>query len=471
MPTIQSAVILDAGKGTRLWPYAQIRSKGMIPISARPLLRYTIETLRNIGIEEIVIVGGAFTQQVRREFRTDKDVRVIEDKTPRGAAFSLLAAKEALGSTAEQGFLALYSDTLITESDLIALKTAFEAAAQPTALLSALQPVAEVADLLPLRRPCDCIVCGINDGCVSDILGHPRDEGSHSFAGFAFSGEIFPALEANSGRFMQTQVGMMPPLEGYIEGTLADLIEQGERVRAVEAKAHVVDIDKPWQILEASYYLNKLRCVSLKENILAEGASIHPSATINGKVQLGQGSSIGLNVIINGNVIVGRNSSIENGAILKGDCVIGDDSKVRDGCLLGDATVGNRCIVGHGAELSGILFDNAFLYHYMEVYGIVGENTDLGAATVFGTLRFDDGVTRHCTRGHWEAPHPFSDAAFLGDYCRTGVNAILMPGVRVGVYSIVGAGVRLMEDLEDHTLLYAEQAQVKKPWNESVYGW
>lgn len=471
MPTIQTAVILDAGKGARAWPYAQIRSKGMIPVSARPLLRHTVEALRKIGVEKIVVVGGAFAQQVKNEFRLDGDVRVIEDKAPRGAAFSLLAAKDALHLAKDEGFLALYSDTLITEPDLRALKEAFEAEGNQTALLSALRPVPEVAAFLPPRRQCDSIVCGMEDGRVRDIRGHPRDEGSHSFAGFAFSGEIFSALEANSGRFLQTQVGMMPPLEGYIEGTLADLVEQGECVRAVEAVRHVVDIDKPWQILEASYYLNKLRCAALSENILAEGASIHPSAAVNGKARLGAGSSIGLNVIINGNVIVGRNSVIENGAILKGDCVIGDDTKVRDGCLLSDATVGSRCIVGHGAELSGILFDNAYLYHYMEVYGIVGENTDLGAATVFGTLRFDDGVTRHRTRGHWEAPHPFSDAAFLGDYCRTGVNAILMPGVRVGPYSIVGAGVRLMNDLEDHTLLYAEQTQVKKAWNESVYGW
>ncbi|MDR3313680.1 MAG: nucleotidyl transferase, partial [Oscillospiraceae bacterium] len=183
------------------------------------------------------------------------------------------------------------------------------------------------------------------------------------------------------------------------------------------------------------------------------------------------GSSIGLRVIIDGNVIVGRNTVIQNGAILKGNCVIGDDCKIRDGCLLEDATVGDRCIVGHGAELSGMLFDNAYLYHYMEVYGIVGENVDLGAATVCGSLRFDDGTTRHRIRGHWEAPHPFSDSTFLGDYCRTGVNAILMPGVKTGVYSIVGAGVRLMQDLEDHTMVYAEQTQVKKPWDSGVYGW
>ncbi|MDR3313037.1 MAG: NDP-sugar synthase, partial [Oscillospiraceae bacterium] len=288
MPTVKTAVILDAGKGTRLWPYAQIRSKGMLPVSGKPLLRHLVASLRRIGIEETVIVGGAFAQQVKHAFRLEPDVRVVEDATARGAAFSLLAAKAALGAAAEQGFLALYSDTLVTEPDLAALKAAFEAQGEPTALLSPLHPPVIPDVPLPARRSCDHIVCSIENGCVAEILGHPREEGSHSFAGFAFSDAVFPALAANAGRFTQTEVGMMPPLEGFIEATLADLIAQGERVLAVEAEAHVVDIDKPWQILEANFFLNMLRCTGLRGNTLAEGASIHPSAAIAGNVQLGE---------------------------------------------------------------------------------------------------------------------------------------------------------------------------------------
>ena len=60
---------------------------------------------------------------------------------------------------------------------------------------------------------------------------------------------------------------------------------------------------------------------------------------------------------------------------------------------------------------------------------------------------------------------------FLGDYCRTGVNAIFMPGVKVGVYSVVGAGVVLKRDVPDHTLIYTEQTLTEKPWGPEKYGW
>ncbi|MDR1927450.1 MAG: NDP-sugar synthase [Oscillospiraceae bacterium] len=461
---VQSAVILDAGKGSRLWPYAQIRSKGMIPIAGKPLLRHLSDGLRAIGITEIVIVAGSFVQEIRREFRADAGVAVLEDKNPRGSAFSLLKAKELLLSS--QGFLLLYSDVAMAPAELLALKEAYEACGQAAALLAPLKNV------WAPQRSREHIVCGIESGYVADILGHPREKGSYFFAGFAFAPSIFGAAEANGGRFVQTEVGMMPPLEGFLEMTLADMIADGEKILAVEAKRHVVDIDKPWQILEANALFSTLLCGALTETVLGEGASVHPSAMAEGFVSLGKGSRIGRNVIIEGNVMIGENTVVENGAILKGGVIIGSNCEICNGCLLEEnAAVGNRCYVGHGAELNGILFDNAFLYHYMEIYGIVGENVDIGAATVCGSLRFDDSVTLQRVKGHGEPEQPYSDAVFFGDYCRTGVNAIIMPGVKIGVYSVVGAGVNLLRDLEDHTLIYAEQTQVKKAWGPEKYGW
>ena len=113
----------------------------------------------------------------------------------------------------------------------------------------------------------------------------------------------------------------------------------------------------------------------------------------------------------------------------------------------------------------------SYLYHYMHVYGIIGENADLGAATVCGSLRFDDGETTHRILGRKEIPKDYSDACYIGDYCRTGVNAMLMPGVKMGAYSIVGAGVLLEQDLPSKTLVYTKQELHYKPWNSDKYGW
>ena len=457
---ITTAIILDAGKGTKLWPYAQIRSKGMVPICNKPVLRHLVDALKNIGVSEIIIVGGAHAAGVRNHFRNDEGVRVIEDKNPRGPVFSLCTAfanaeaKEYINGD----FVALFGDTLVTQGDLKALA---EARSLPAVLASPLH-----------GRSNDCITCNVRGERATGFVGHPRGgSDGHWCAGFALSREHMALLEANSGRFTLTQVGMMPPLEGFIEMSLNDFLKDGGEIAAVVTKDHTVDIDKPWHILEAEYACKKRLCGALKENVLAEGAGIHGSAVIDGFVQLREGSQIGRGVIINGRVIVGKNSKIRNGAIIHGNCVIGDDTTIENYCYLDDASVGNRCYIGHGAELGGIIWDKVYLYHYMEISGIVGDNVDIGAATVCGSLRFDDGVTRHRIKGRLEAEHEGGDACFVGDYCRTGVNAILMPGVKTGVYSVVGAGVLLRHDLEDNTLIYAEQTHVKKAWGPEMYGW
>ena len=45
------AVILAAGKGTRLNPITSLRPKPMIPIGGKPLLEHTILNLRDIEVQ------------------------------------------------------------------------------------------------------------------------------------------------------------------------------------------------------------------------------------------------------------------------------------------------------------------------------------------------------------------------------------------------------------------------------------
>jgi glucose-1-phosphate thymidylyltransferase len=51
-------VILAGGLGSRLMPLTKITNKHLLPIYDRPMIYYPIETLRNAGIGEILIVTG-----------------------------------------------------------------------------------------------------------------------------------------------------------------------------------------------------------------------------------------------------------------------------------------------------------------------------------------------------------------------------------------------------------------------------
>jgi len=52
------AVILAAGKGIRLNPITSTVPKPMIPIGGKPLLEHTLLNLRDIGVQEILIIVG-----------------------------------------------------------------------------------------------------------------------------------------------------------------------------------------------------------------------------------------------------------------------------------------------------------------------------------------------------------------------------------------------------------------------------
>lgn len=49
-------IVLAAGIGTRLLPFTRIINKTLLPVYAKPMIYYPIETLINSGIKEIIIV-------------------------------------------------------------------------------------------------------------------------------------------------------------------------------------------------------------------------------------------------------------------------------------------------------------------------------------------------------------------------------------------------------------------------------
>ena len=460
---MRAAVVLAAGEGTGAWPYCGVRQKVTVPVINEPLIRRLVRDLNALGIGEVVVVIGHRGEAVRACVADIEGVRFVEQPTRKGPVD---AALRGLADVRAEDTVLCHGDIVTTQVVLADFLRAFEEAGGEPALLTTQGP----------GGPSHYItVQSASDGFVTGIWGH-GEEDAPRFAGVAAAPTelLRRYLHRNPGIMDQVEIGAMPPVEGDIAHSFDHMRQDGIDVHAVPASGFVVDVDRPWHIMEASYAAAQHWFQTLEKTVIGQGASVDDGADIaaDAKLYLEPGAHIGKGCHIGGSVALGAGSQVVRGAILQGDTFVGARTECKDYCLISPGSVlGSRCIFGHGAEFDGVTFDTVYLWHYCEIAGLMGNNVDIGAATVCGTLRFDNGVRIQNVRGHKERPARFGSSTFIGDYCRTGVNVVFMPGIKVGAYSCIGAGAILYEDVPERTLLIPKQEHILKPWGPEKYGW
>ncbi|MEY2489700.1 MAG: UDP-N-acetylglucosamine diphosphorylase / glucose-phosphate thymidylyltransferase [Verrucomicrobiota bacterium] len=113
--TVKKAVLLAAGRGTRMRELTQELPKPMLQVRGKPVLQHIIEGLRGAGLADFLIVVGWHAEVVRDFFgdgsnfgvRLKYATQVVQDGT--GKVVEL--AREFVGS---EPFVLSYGDILIT---------------------------------------------------------------------------------------------------------------------------------------------------------------------------------------------------------------------------------------------------------------------------------------------------------------------------------------------------------------------
>ncbi len=461
---MKSALLLAAGEGRGAWPFCGIRQKCTVPVVNVPMVRRMALDLLALDLTEIVVVTGSRGEAVRSSLADLAGVRFVEQRALKGPADAALCGIDSLTGT----------DTLVCYGDIVTTRDAVRG------FLDAYRK--RKARAMVMTAPCPpeaphwMTICVGEDGLVHDVIGH-GDRLLPRFAGIAAARTetLKTYLLRNPGLVTSVEIGAMPPVEGDVAHSFGLMAQDGIEVQAYSAPDLVIDVDRAWQIAQANMTAAKHATETLENTVLGEGASIHDGAEIadGARVILGPGARIGKGCHIGGSMILGRNTQVLNGAIVGAGVCVGDDTQIRDYCAVNDcAVIGSKSLVKHDAEFGGVMFDVVYLYHYCCITALLGNNVDIGAATVCGTLRFDNGTKPQVNKGHKEVPDPrFGDLTIIGDYSRTGVNVMFMPGVKVGYYSCVGAGAIVYEDVPERTLLLPKQEHVLKPWGPERYGW
>jgi len=108
------AVILAAGKGTRMKELTNELPKPMLRVRGRPILEHILEGLRGAGIREFCIVTGWRRETIESHFadggRWGVSIRFVEQKVQDGTGKAPELAREFVGA---EPFLLTYGDILV----------------------------------------------------------------------------------------------------------------------------------------------------------------------------------------------------------------------------------------------------------------------------------------------------------------------------------------------------------------------
>ncbi|GAB4325756.1 MAG: hypothetical protein Kow0059_21890 [Candidatus Sumerlaeia bacterium] len=87
------AVILAAGRGTRMRPLTNSTPKPLLPLGGAPMIDWIVEGLRCAGVNDIVVVTGYLGDQIERHFREQPpagvSVRCVDQGNPDGTGRAL----------------------------------------------------------------------------------------------------------------------------------------------------------------------------------------------------------------------------------------------------------------------------------------------------------------------------------------------------------------------------------------------
>ncbi|WP_439625869.1 nucleotidyltransferase family protein [Gemmata sp.] len=113
------AIILAAGKGTRLRPHTNTVPKPLLPVQGRPILDWIIGAMP--PVERLVVVVNYLAEQIEDYLRTQTHVRnwaTVRQTEPRGTGDALMSCA---GAVTGDRVMVLNGDDLIGRSDLAAL--------------------------------------------------------------------------------------------------------------------------------------------------------------------------------------------------------------------------------------------------------------------------------------------------------------------------------------------------------------
>ena len=120
---MKKAVILAAGRGTRMGELTREIPKPLIPLNGRPMLLHILDRIAAAGVEEVLLVTGYLAEQIE-EVASGHGLRVSfrRQETVNGTAKAALLARQWVGVSP---FLLTFGDILAEPEHYVGMRESF----------------------------------------------------------------------------------------------------------------------------------------------------------------------------------------------------------------------------------------------------------------------------------------------------------------------------------------------------------
>lgn len=406
-----TALILAAGSGKRFRPFET--DKNLFPFMGKPLIAHLSDVLP-AGLSEIVIVANDQNRMAMKDLRLPVSHTVVVQKEGGGMSDAVLAATSAV---AGKPLLVINGDDVYAKD---VLQKTLDTAEKSRAF--AALPVWKTDSYFPggyIR---------FRGTKPVEIVEKPK-EGKEPSSYVCFGG----LFVRNADGLIAGLTQVRSDSDDVYEKAVSRLMGEQDVV-VVPFEEPFVSLKYPWHVLDVmSYFL------------------IH-------RMSPKQGSKVTLknNVTVEGTVHIGNNVKIYENTKITGPCFIGDNTVIGSNNIIRESYIGNNSVTGFNTDIArSYIGDNCWFHSNYIGDSVLERNVSMGSGTVLANFRLDEGSISSVIQKKKISANRTKLGSMIARDVRIGVNTSIMPGVKIGSGSMIGAGVVLDADIPDQSFVYA----------------
>ena len=420
------AVILAAGESSRFWPLNS-KNKSLLKIMGQPLIWWTIESLKKIGIKNIIIIQGP-DKNIENELKNYKfsncDIKYVIQKESKGMGNALWQARNLL----KNSFLVL--DVARIDIDEIIQNSKFKI--QNDNLKSKIVLFGQktkTPELFGMMR--------LKENKVLEIIEKPKKEKKPSDIRVVGIYILEPNFFKIYKKVKKHQYDFEDALSLYVKenNTRAQIhiLDENQNAPSLKYAWHLFNVEK--------YLFDKF----LKRKI-EKTAKIAKSAVIEEKIHIGK------------NVKIFENAVIKEPCWIGDNCIIGNNSLIRE-----YSNLENDTLIGANAEIARCIFqENVHIHSGFFGDSIFGNGCRIGAGMITANARIDREKIKSIVKEKKVNTGLKSLGIIAGENVKIGINSSVMPGILIGSDCLIGPATVVRKNIPDNTTFYTKFEEVIK---------